>query len=370
MQKGMAKIRRSLPIRQTSLKLFFMKRKEWLIVFLPLVIVWYLDRISKTWAETLQGYHSIGVVHFSLHHNPGAMLGLFADLPPLLRVVTLSTSGAFLVVIYALFQYLLPIKSMILRSGMSVLLGGILGNVTDRIVYGQVTDFIILGMKDSYLSPAFNIADAVQWIGYFMVVYSIAKEGEKIWPEKNSRRKYWINRHFQLKYCYLLTGVGLSISLIAMVFSYTYFKVAMVEMVGPNAQVINKFLIPYIITFTLVCIGFCIGLFTVGKIISHKIAGPIYAFEKYMNDLVEAKEKNTSLRPFKLREHDEFHELEALAHSVKTKLAADVVENLISPVRTDLLKNEPEKKEPVPLNIDSLNIETAKNIQLKDDGKI
>ena len=58
----------------------------------------------------------------ALHHNPGAMLGLFSDLPPVLRIVSLSTGGAFLVVIYALIQYLLPIKSLILRSGMSVLL--------------------------------------------------------------------------------------------------------------------------------------------------------------------------------------------------------------------------------------------------------
>ena len=208
---------------------------------------------------------------------------------------------------------------MILRSGLSILLGGILGNVTDRILSGQVTDFIIVGFKDSYLSPAFNIADMVQWIGYIMVVYSITKEGEKIWPERNSRRQYWINPKFQLKYCYFLAGVGLSIGLVAMVFSYTYFQVAMVELVGPNAQVVDKFLVPYLITFSIVCLSFCIGLFAIGKIISHKIAGPIYAFEKYMEELISNEDK-AHLRQFKLRNHDEFQELEALAHTVKNQL--------------------------------------------------
>ncbi len=303
-----------------------MKRQDWIIIFLPLIVVWYLDRITKSWAGTLQGYHSFGFINFSLHYNPGAMLGLFANLPSILRVVSLSTGGAFLVVIYILIQYLLPIRSMTLRCGMSILLGGILGNVTDRILSGQVTDFIIMS-AGSHLSPAFNVADAVQWVGYAMVVFAIAKEGEKIWPEKNSRRQFWINPTFQLKYCYLLTGVGLSISLISTVFSYTYFQVAMVDLVGPNPQIVDKFLVPYLITFGVVSVGFCVGLFTVGKIISHKIAGPIYAFEKYMSDLVEAKEKKSSLRPFKLRSRDEFMELETLAHAVKLKLAPDVDES-------------------------------------------
>lgn len=293
-----------------------MKRDEWLIVFLPLVITWYLDRITKSWAVGLEGIQSFGVIHFALHHNPGAMLGLFADLPPVLRVVSLSTGGAFLVCTYALIQYLLPIKSLILRTGMSVLLGGILGNVSDRIVWGHVVDFIIVGVQGAS-SPAFNLADALQWVGYGLIVFSIIREGELLWPENNARRRYWINPKFQLKYCYFLLGVGLGISLITMVYSYTYMRVAMIEMVGNNPVVLDKFLVPFVITFSIVSLGFSVGLFTVGKIISHKIAGPIYAFEKYADELIDEAQGN---RSFKLRSHDEFKELEGLANRLKSRL--------------------------------------------------
>jgi signal peptidase II len=301
-----------------------MKRKEWILIFLPLLIVWYFDRVSKEWAQGIQSLKTYGLLNFSLHFNPGAMLGLFADLPPVLRIVSLSTGGAFLVVTYALVQYLLPIKSLVMRCGMSILLGGILGNVTDRILWGHVVDFIIVGTPSTYLSPAFNLADAFQWVGYIMVVYSVAKEGSVLWPEHNARRRYWINKKFQLKYCYMLLGVGLSISFVTMVFSYTFMKVAMVELVGPNPQIIDKFLTPYLITFSVVCVGFCLALFTVGKIVSHKIAGPIYAFEKYINDVFEVKRTKGPLRKFKMRNRDEFHELEDIAHAIKNEILPEI----------------------------------------------
>ncbi len=284
-----------------------MKKHEWLIVFLPLIFTWFVDYITKKWASAMLEPQDYGFLHFILHHNPGAMLGLFSDLPPELRIVSLSTGGAFLFCTYALIQYLLPIKSLTLRSGLSTLLGGILGNVTDRIMYGHVVDFIVFRVGN-IMSPAFNLADALQWVGYGLIVYSIIKEGNLLWPEFNARRQFWINPRFQLKYCFFLMGVGFGLGLISVVFSYTYLRVTMIELTGDNRLILDKFLIPFTITFTMIIVGFCIGLFTVGKIISHKIAGPIYAFEKFMTDTMEGKN-----RPFKLRTKDEFKHLEAIA---------------------------------------------------------
>ncbi len=293
-----------------------MKKREWLIVFLPLILTWAVDRVTKEWADGLFEARSYGILNFILHHNPGAMLGLFADLPPVLRIVSLSTGGAFLFCTYALIQYLLPIKSLTLRSGLSILLGGILGNVTDRILSGHVTDFIVF-IVGSYASPAFNLADALQWVGYGLIVYAIVKEGDLLWPEFNARRHYWINPRFQLKYCFFLLGVGLSVGLVSMVFSYTYLRVTMIEFVGNNQMILDKFLVPYMITFGLILVGLCACLFTVGKIISHKIAGPVYSFEKFLIDTVEGKN-----RPFKLRTNDEFKHLEDLARRIQSHLVA------------------------------------------------
>lgn len=297
-----------------------MRREDWVVVFFPLAVTWTLDRLTKMWAVGIQGSQShYDYLHFILHHNKGAMLGLFSNLPEFLRIVSLSTAGAFLVCIYALIQFLLPIRTMKLRMGLSIVLGGIMGNVTDRILWGEVVDFIVLGNR-SFQSPVFNIADALQWVGYFLILLGVFKDGDLIWPENNIRKQYWINRSFQLKYCGILLGVGLSISLVTMVFSFTYIRVALIDLLGEGDPRLDKYLQPFAQVFALISIGFSLALFTVGKVISHKIAGPIYAFERSMLESLRNLDANKDMRPLKLRVKDEFRQLESLSRQIQDKL--------------------------------------------------
>src|SRR5690606_32786553 len=141
-----------------------MTRKDWYLNLSIVAGIWAFDFIT-TWLalEHVRGLHFWGPFGLVLHFNPGAMLGAFSALPPVLRIVSLSTGGAFLCFIYLAIQHLIPIKAKALRVGMSILLGGILGNVTDRIARGSVTDFLLIGTPQMS-SPAFNVADAVQWV--------------------------------------------------------------------------------------------------------------------------------------------------------------------------------------------------------------
>lgn len=291
-----------------------MKRKDWLIVLAPLFLVWLIDRLTKLWAFKIGSQFFLGPIGFGFYQNGGAMLGLFSDLPPVLRIVSLSTGGTFLIFSFAIIQYLLPIKSLLLRSGMSVLLGGIIGNVTDRIIWGYVVDFIILGSR-SNPSPAFNLADAFQWVGYGMLVVALVRENDLLWPRNNVRRMYWINPKFQLKYCITLMGVGAAFSLIAGVFSYTFLRVTIIQMVGAHSRMLDQFLLPYVFTFTVVSITFCAMLFAFGRVLSHRIAGPLYAFERYLKDILAGHN-----RTLKMRAGDEFRELEELARQIAQEL--------------------------------------------------
>lgn len=291
-----------------------MRKRDWLLVLLPLVLTWLVDRLTKQWANGLSGVTDLGPFHFVLHHNHGAMLGLFTDLPAVLRIVTLSTGGAFILCLYALVQYLIPIKSLLLRCGLSVLIGGILGNVTDRILWGYVVDFIVIGTP-TLSSPAFNLADAVQWIGYALIVVAIVREGEILWPSNDSRRRYWINKSFQMKYSLFLVATGLGLTLISLVFSYTYLRVTIAELVGNNQLLINKFLVPFLITYLLICLAFCGILFALGKYISHRIAGPLYAFERFLDETLDGAD-----RPLKLRTGDDFKNLEDVAEKFRQRV--------------------------------------------------
>jgi signal peptidase II len=225
-------------------------------------------------------------------------------------VVSLSTGGAFLVFWYFILQWLIPTRSLVLRSGMSFLLGGILGNVTDRIIWGRVADFVVISTK-TFTSPAFNLADLLQWVGYIMIVYCLFKEGKALWPEQNARKVYLINPRFQLRYSIKLMSFGLFFAIISGTLSYTYLKVTITELVGMAPQIENKFLINFIITHIIVSMIFSIVMFFVGLMLSHKAAGPLYAFERFLEDRLLGID-----RSLKLRAGDEFRHLEELADRI------------------------------------------------------
>ena len=293
-----------------------MKNRDWILVISLLFGAWAIDQATKWIAlntiTQLQFYGPFGLV---LHRNPGAILGAFSGLPPLLRIVSLSTGGAFLIFIYGSIQYLLPRRSLMLRCGMSILLGGILGNVTDRIIDGSVVDFLLLG-SPKMSTPAFNVADAVQWVGYFMIVFSLLKEGAQIWPNENERKQVWVMPRFQLKYCFVLMFIGLGFSLVAGVFAYTYINITIEDIVvGPAGVLQRKFLVPFLQVYSVISLGFMATLFMIGRTLSHRTAGPLIAFQMFLDDVLHGKD-----RPLKLRAGDEFHHLEELAEEIREKL--------------------------------------------------
>ena len=77
-----------------------MSKRDWFMVFGLVPLVWVIDQTTKAWAShSLFQMKFYGPLGFVLHHNRGAIWGTFSDLPPLLRVVSLSTGGAFLIFI-------------------------------------------------------------------------------------------------------------------------------------------------------------------------------------------------------------------------------------------------------------------------------
>jgi signal peptidase II len=295
-----------------------MKKREWLwLVAAPLLITWFADRITKLLAiEYVTNLEFHGLLGFVMHHNHGAMLGLFSDLPAVLRIVSLSTGGAFLIFLFFVIQYLLPKKIVALKVGLSVLLGGILGNVADRIVWGYVVDFIVFGSYQK-TTPAFNIADALQWVGYGIVFFSLIRDGKKLWPENDARKLFLVHPKFQLKYSLMISMFGLGFGIITGVYSYTYLRVTIIDLIGHQIHIEDKFLIPFIITFGIVSLMFIIFLFFLGLVLSHRAAGPLYAFEKFLEDLSRGK-----VRKLKLRDGDDFTHLEELASKLSDRLEA------------------------------------------------
>lgn len=63
-------------------------------------------------------------------------------------------------------------------------IGGLIGNLIDRIIYGYVIDFIGINIF-KYSFPIFNIADSLIVIGAILLIFRMDKVGDKI--ETNSK---------------------------------------------------------------------------------------------------------------------------------------------------------------------------------------
>lgn len=130
--------------------------------------VYLADRLTKVWAEARLPDHPIGVIpgvlEFRFATNPGGAFSLGQDLPLFFALVTVTVSA--LIVVTA-FRH----TSVLTSVALGLVLGGALGNLTDRITRGpgfsgRVVDFI-----DVQIWPVFNLADSAIVIGALLLAY-------------------------------------------------------------------------------------------------------------------------------------------------------------------------------------------------------
>lgn len=130
-------------------------------------IVLLLDQVSKHIIETrVRLYDTITVIpgFFNITHvrNRGAAFGLLADLPAFWRSAFFISITV--VAVAAIITLLVKTQERLSLTAFSLIAGGAVGNVIDRIQYGEVVDFIQWHVK-SYYWPSFNVADSAITIG-------------------------------------------------------------------------------------------------------------------------------------------------------------------------------------------------------------
>jgi len=146
------------------------QRKMALVIIAGLFL---LDRASKMWIEVHLGlYDRLTVIPgiFNIVHteNPGAAFSLFADASPVVRfLVLICASLAMMGVIgQMLWQATASpgAASQTQRTALTLVLGGALGNLYDRVLFGRVTDFLQVFLG-TYEWPSFNVADSAICVG-------------------------------------------------------------------------------------------------------------------------------------------------------------------------------------------------------------
>jgi len=155
-----------------------------LIIFITVTAVVLLDQVTKAGIASKMLLHDSsiiikGLLNLTYVRNPGAAFGFLSHASPVFRsaffiLITVSAIGL-------IFYYIAMGKENEtgLVFALSLILGGAVGNLIDRMRFGEVIDFIDVYWQ-TYHWPAFNVADAAISLGAFIMIFEMLWRKKKI----------------------------------------------------------------------------------------------------------------------------------------------------------------------------------------------
>ena len=153
--------------------------KRNIIILIIIIFSFFLDLLTKNYAlNHLIINHSLSInnfLNFTLAFNYGAAFSFLSDAGGWQRWFFIIFS--FIVII--IISYMMIYDDNSPYIAFSFVIGGALGNLNDRIIYGYVIDFIEIYYNTFYW-PIFNIADVAISIGVILLLHNIIFNKKKI----------------------------------------------------------------------------------------------------------------------------------------------------------------------------------------------
>jgi signal peptidase II len=159
-------------------------RKRNILFLAATFLVILLDQVTKAWIiSTMRLYDSFVVIagFFNITHvrNPGAAFGFLAGVSPLFRYIFFLavTVAAILLILHYLRVSRIEAPSLVLA--LALILAGAVGNLIDRVRFGEVVDFLDVYIVGHHW-PAFNVADSAITVGAaILIVVLLQKRKER-----------------------------------------------------------------------------------------------------------------------------------------------------------------------------------------------
>jgi signal peptidase II len=158
-------------------------RGKYVFFTLGVLVCLVADLATKYLVEaTMELYESIPVIDgvFNLFYirNPGAAFGILAQSGQFRLPFLLGVTGIAALAILWMVHTLKP-GQRLATLALSMILGGALGNLVDRIRYGEVVDFLDFYWRTHHW-PAFNLADSCITVGVVLLIFSEFSGKQKV----------------------------------------------------------------------------------------------------------------------------------------------------------------------------------------------
>ena len=135
----------------------------------------FLDQVSKILIRNnVEQYSDIKLIgeYFILTNveNSGAFLGMGSGFSPIMKSVFLIILPIIVLISIIVYVYMDKEIDKISLIGFSIIIGGGIGNIFDRIIYGSVTDFLFIDLGGIFKTGIFNIADLAVTTGMILIL--------------------------------------------------------------------------------------------------------------------------------------------------------------------------------------------------------
>ena len=166
---------RSPPMTQIPLKLK---------LFVPIfALTCAIDQWTKQWILERFSYGEQRTIipgFFNLTHvrNPGGAFSFLATLPEEIRQAFFLGTGLLAIVLLLIFLRRIEPRDGLAATAIGGVLGGAIGNLMDRLRYGEVVDFLDFRLIGGYVWPTFNMADCWIVVGVALLMFQMFFEPE------------------------------------------------------------------------------------------------------------------------------------------------------------------------------------------------
>ena len=155
------------------------KKRNLLITIIVLLSI-ASDQISKIWVRNnFESYTETSIIGdvFTLIkvENSGAFLGMGSELSETFRILLLIVLPIIVLVSITVYTYIEKTLDKNSIIGFSLIIGGGIANIFDRVVYGSVTDFLYLNFGGIFKTGIFNVADLSVTTGMILILISSFK---------------------------------------------------------------------------------------------------------------------------------------------------------------------------------------------------
>jgi signal peptidase II len=152
-------------------------RRNYLWLILPALGVVFFDQLTKGMIiKSLRIYETVPVIggFFDLVHvrNRGMAFGIMNNAESNAGIWLLVAMSSVAIVLLLVWFYRLKNEGVFVTLSLSLIMGGAVGNIIDRLRFGEVVDFLDVYIG-AYHWPAFNVADAAITVGTIMIAANL-----------------------------------------------------------------------------------------------------------------------------------------------------------------------------------------------------